>query len=69
MIWAHNTHRWPTAVNASQWPAALKNYVNLRNSLLRDQFRILRVPLMGWHHLAAREWEISGAVYGYFSPF
>jgi hypothetical protein len=23
--------------------------------LPRDQFRILRVPLMGWHHLAARE--------------
>jgi hypothetical protein len=29
----HAAHRWPTAVNASLWPAALKNYVNLRNSL------------------------------------
>jgi hypothetical protein len=29
----HASHRWPTAVNASLWPAALKNYVNLRNCL------------------------------------
>jgi hypothetical protein len=29
----HASHRWPAAVNAALWPAALKNYVNLRNSL------------------------------------
>jgi hypothetical protein len=29
----HASHRWPAAVNASLWPAALKNYVNLRNAL------------------------------------
>jgi hypothetical protein len=29
----HAIHRWPKAVNASLWPAALKNYVNLTNSL------------------------------------
>eukprot|EP00980_Cylindrotheca_fusiformis_P016832 scaffold5080_cov130-Cylindrotheca_fusiformis.AAC.1 len=29
----HAAHRWPKAVNASLWPAALKNHVNLRNSL------------------------------------
>jgi hypothetical protein len=29
----HAAHRWPKAIHASLWPAALKNYVNLRNSL------------------------------------
>ena len=32
----HACHRWPEAVNASLWPAALKNYVNLRNALPRQ---------------------------------
>jgi hypothetical protein len=32
----HAVHRWPKAVDASLWPAALKNYVNLRNSLPID---------------------------------
>ena len=29
----HAAHRWPKAIHASLWPAALKNYTNLRNSL------------------------------------
>ena len=29
----HAAHRWPDAIHAALWPAALKNYVNLRNSL------------------------------------
>ena len=29
----HASHRWPKAIHASLWPAALKNYVNLRNAL------------------------------------
>ena len=29
----HAAHRWPKAIHASLWPAALKNYVNLRNNL------------------------------------
>jgi hypothetical protein len=29
----HASHCWPAAVNASLWPATLKNYVNLRNAL------------------------------------
>ena len=32
----HASHRWPKAVDVSLWPAALKNYINLRNSLPRD---------------------------------
>lgn len=32
----HAVHRWPKAIDASLWPAALKNYVNLRNSLPSD---------------------------------
>ena len=29
----HAAHIWPKAVRPSLWPAALKNYVNLKNSL------------------------------------
>jgi hypothetical protein len=29
----HASHRWPQAINASLWPAAIKHYVNLRNAL------------------------------------
>jgi hypothetical protein len=29
----HASHRWPKAIDASLWPAALKNYTNLRNSM------------------------------------
>ena len=29
----HTAHRWPKAVNAHLWPAALKHYTNVRNSL------------------------------------
>ena len=29
----HAAHRWPKAIHASLWPAALKNYVNLRNNI------------------------------------
>lgn len=29
----HAAHRWPKAIDAALWPAALKNYVNLKNSL------------------------------------
>ena len=29
----HAAHRWPEAIHPSLWPAALKHYVNLRNSL------------------------------------
>ena len=29
----HAAHRWPKAISPSLWPAALKNYVNLKNSL------------------------------------
>ena len=29
----HASHRWPKAIDASLWPAALKNYVNIRNNL------------------------------------
>ena len=29
----HADHRWPKAVSLLMWPAALKNYVNLNNSL------------------------------------
>src|SRR5210317_575444 len=29
----HAAHRWPKAVNAHLWPAALKHYTNSRNSL------------------------------------
>mmetsp|Transcript_41992 Transcript_41992/g.101184 ORF Transcript_41992/g.101184 Transcript_41992/m.101184 type:complete len:1373 (+) Transcript_41992:2978-7096(+) len=29
----HAAHRWPQAIHASLWPAALKNYVNLKNAL------------------------------------
>lgn len=29
----HAAHRWPKAVNAALWPAALKNYVNIRKSI------------------------------------
>lgn len=32
----HAVHRWPKAVDASLWPASVKNYVNLRNSLPSD---------------------------------
>ena len=27
------SHRWPKAITPALWPAALKNYLNLRNSL------------------------------------
>jgi hypothetical protein len=27
----HAAHRWPKAIDASLWPAALKHYTNLRN--------------------------------------
>ena len=29
----HASHRWPNAINASLWPSAMKNYVNLRNAI------------------------------------
>ena len=29
----HAAHRWPKAVSPLMWPAALKNYVNLKNLL------------------------------------
>src|SRR5210317_1982714 len=29
----HAAHRWPQAVNVHLWPAALKHYTNVRNSL------------------------------------
>jgi hypothetical protein len=29
----HAAHRWPQAINASLWPAAIKHYTNLRNSM------------------------------------
>jgi hypothetical protein len=29
----HAAHRWPQAINASLWPAAIKHYTNLRNSI------------------------------------
>jgi hypothetical protein len=29
----HAAHRWPTAISASLWPAAIKNYTNLRNAM------------------------------------
>ena len=29
----HAAHRWPKAIHPSLWPAALKNYVNLRNTI------------------------------------
>ncbi|CAJ1943881.1 unnamed protein product, partial [Cylindrotheca closterium] len=29
----HAAHRWPDAIHASLWPAALKHYVNLKNAL------------------------------------
>ena len=29
----HAAHRWPKAIHPSLWPAALKNYVNLRNNI------------------------------------
>ena len=29
----HAAHRWPEAVNAHLWPAALKHYTNVRNSM------------------------------------
>jgi hypothetical protein len=29
----HAAHRWPKAIDASLWPAAIKHYANLRNSL------------------------------------
>lgn len=29
----HASHRWPKAINSSLWPSAMKNYVNLRNSI------------------------------------
>jgi hypothetical protein len=29
----HAAHRWPKAINASLWPASLKHYTNLRNSM------------------------------------
>ncbi|MEM1010162.1 MAG: hypothetical protein AAGJ35_14295, partial [Myxococcota bacterium] len=29
----HAAHRWPQAINAHLWPAALKHYTNVRNSL------------------------------------
>lgn len=31
----HAAHRWPKAIHASLWPAAMKNYVNLCNALPR----------------------------------
>jgi hypothetical protein len=32
----HVAHRWPKAIDASLWPAAIKHYSNLRNSLPTD---------------------------------
>ena len=32
----HASHRWPKAIHASLWPAAVKNYVNLRNNIPRN---------------------------------
>ena len=29
----HAAHRWPTAINSSLWPSAMKHYVNLRNNI------------------------------------
>ena len=29
----HVSHRWPNAIHSSLWPAAMKNYINLQNSL------------------------------------
>ena len=29
----HASHRWPSAINSSLWPSAMKNYINLRNNL------------------------------------
>ena len=29
----HAAHRWPKAIHPSLWPAALKNYTNLRNNI------------------------------------
>jgi hypothetical protein len=29
----HAAHRWPQAINALLWPAAIKHYTNLRNSM------------------------------------
>ena len=29
----HAAHRWPDAIDSALWPAALKNYCNLRNNL------------------------------------
>jgi hypothetical protein len=29
----HATHQWPKAINASLWPAGIKNYTNFRNSM------------------------------------
>ena len=29
----HAAHRWPNVIHSSLWPAAMKNYINLRNSL------------------------------------
>ena len=31
----HADHLWPNAINASLWPANIKNYFNLRNPLLK----------------------------------
>jgi hypothetical protein len=35
-ILLHAAHRWPKAIDASLWPAAIKHYTNLRNSLLTE---------------------------------
>ena len=47
----HAAHRWPKAVDASLWTAALKNYVNLRNSLPSD---FIHEQKIGRHIIPAR---------------
>ena len=69
-------HPWPEAVDPALWPSALKNYVNLRNSLPtyfvaknREKNRIVTPPTYDQSPLSRLSGSEVEANLDTFSPF